>query len=93
MKRINWRLIFKFWLIVQFFCILFKIDSLQNNLFLIITFPVLLIIILLVFGLASRPNSLKEFREKEDHFDQLEFEKWEKSFNRNRKINKITNWW
>ena len=87
-KNINWKKIFKYWAIIQGFIILSKMDSLYDDLFFVITTPIILICFLLVhtFTYNVGPNM-----ENGEHLllQQKEFEDYEKAFNRQKKIDKI----
>lgn len=87
-KNINWKKIFKYWAIIQGFIIVSKMDSLYDDLFFVITTPIILISFLLVhtFTYNVGPNM-----ENGEHLllQQKEFEDYEKAFNRQKKIDKI----
>ena len=91
-NNLNWKKLFKYWAIIQGFIILSKIDSLYDDLFFIITTPIILICFLLVhtFTYNVGPNV-----ENGEHLllQQKEFEDYEKAFNRQKKIDKIIKGW
>jgi hypothetical protein len=86
-KNLNWKKVFKYWSIIQGFIILSKMDSLYDDLFFVITTPIIFICYLLVHTFTyNGPNM-----ENNEHLllQQKEFEDYEKAFNRQKKIDKI----
>ena len=91
-KNTNWRVVFKYWAIIQGFIILSKMDSLYDDLFFVIITPIIVICFILVyrFTYSVAPNV-----ENGEHLllQQKEFEDYEKAFNRQKKIDKIIKGW
>lgn len=91
-KNTNWKKVFKHWAIIQGFIILSKMDSLYDDLFFVIITPIIAICFILVhrFTYSVAPN----VENGEDLLlQQKEFEDYEKSFNRQKKIDKIIKGW
>jgi len=86
-KNINWRKVFKYWVIIQGFIILSKTDSLYDDLLFVITTPIILICFLLVHLFTNVEKG------EDILLHQKEFEDYEKSFNRQKKIDKIIKGW
>ena len=91
-NNLDWKKLFKYWAIIQGFIILSKMDSLYDDLFFVITTPLILICFLLVhtFTYSVGPNVEKG---EDLLLQQKEFEDYEKSFNRQKKIDKIIKGW
>jgi len=66
-----------------------KFDQLYDNIIFVLVTPIFLICFLLIYGLFYDMNTLKVYGETEEMFDQKEYEDYEKSFNRQKRINKI----
>jgi uncharacterized membrane protein len=87
-NNIIWEKIFKYWAIIQGFIILSKMDSLYDDLFFVITTPIILICFLLVHTFTYNVGSNVENGEYL-LLQQKEFEDYKKTFNRQKKIDKI----
>jgi hypothetical protein len=87
-KNINWKVIFKYWAICQGFMIISRIGEIWENIYLIIFIPILLITFLLFYFLTYNVGPVKEYGE-EKVLDQVDFQNYEKAFNRQKKIDKI----
>lgn len=87
-KNVNWKKAFKYWMIIQGFIILSKMDSLYDDLFFVIVTPIMVMSYLLVFLFS---NSMEPNKENGEHLllQQKEFEDYEKAFKRQKKIDKI----
>jgi hypothetical protein len=88
-KRIRWIKVFKYWFFCQLFFAMSKFDQLYDNIIFVLVTPIFLICFLLIYGLFYDMNTLKVYGETEEMFDQKEYEDYEKSFNRQKRINKI----
>lgn len=88
-KRIRWGKVFKYWFFCQLFFIISKFDQIYDNIIFVLVTPIFLICFLLIYGLFYDMNTLKVYGETEEMFDQKEYEEYEKSFIRQRRINKI----
>ena len=80
---------FKYLFFCQLFFVISKFDQLYDNIIFVLVTPIFLICFLLIYGLFYDMNTLKVYGETEEMFDQKEYEDYEKSFNRQRQINKI----
>ena len=91
-NNLNWKKLFKYWAIIQGFIILSKMDSLYDDLFFVIITPIIVICFILVyrFTYSVGPNVEKG---EDLLLQQKEFEDYEKSFNRQKKIDKIIKGW
>jgi hypothetical protein len=87
-KNINWKVIFKYWAICQGFMIISRIGEIWENIYLIIFIPILLITFLLFYYFTYNVGPVKEYGE-EKVLDQVDFQNYEKAFNRKKKIDKI----
>lgn len=89
-KNINWKKVFKYWMIIQGFILLSKMDSLLDDLFFVIVTPIMLMSYLLIFLFS---NSMEPNKENGEDLllQQKEFEDYEKYFKRQKKLNKILN--
>lgn len=85
-NNINWKKVFKYWVIIQGFIILSKMDSLYDDLLFVITTPIIFICFLLVHLFT---HSIESNKENGLLLQQKEFEDYEKAFNRQKKIDKI----
>lgn len=88
-QRIRWGKVFKYWFFCQLFFMVSKFGQLSENIFLVFLTPIFLICFLLIYGLFYDMNALKVYRETEEMFEQKEYEDYEKSFNRQKRIDKI----
>jgi hypothetical protein len=83
-KNIDWKKVFKYWAIFQSIILLSKLDKIQENIFFIIAFPLVIILFLLIRVFSSEKST-----QEKDILNQREFEDYEKAFNRQKKIDKI----
>ena len=87
-NNVNWKKAFKYWMIIQGFIILSKMNSLYDDLLFVIVTPIMLMSYLLIFLFS---NSMEPSKENGEDLllQQKEFEDYEKAFNRQKKIDKI----
>lgn len=82
-KRINWLILLKYWAIIQFFC-LFGDLTISGK----IIFPVFILIFLILHAF-SNPDPEKNHIENTIVKNSPDFQQWQKSEERNKKINQI----
>jgi hypothetical protein len=87
-SNISWMKVLKYWAICQGFILFSKMNSIYEERYFIILTPIVLLLFLLVYYLSYNSGPIQEYGE-EKILDQEYFQNYKKSFQRQKKIDKI----
>lgn len=81
-RTIRWKYVLKIWLVVQLVCLVLNANQLSDKWVLILLFPLDIVYLLVVY-------SLFYIKPSKDEINTEDFEKYKKSFERNKKLEKL----
>mgnify|MGYP003402530935 CR=1 FL=1 len=80
-KSINYRKVFNFWALMQVAIVYLFIDRMMDNIVIVVGFPFIIVMFVLLYVIYMTPYNVK--------IDEKEYKEYEKSFNRDKNIDKI----
>lgn len=80
-KSINYRKVFNFWALMQIAIVYLFIDRMMDNIAIVVGFPFIIVMFVLLYVIYMTPYNVK--------IDEKEYKEYEKSFNRDKNIDKI----
>jgi len=88
-KRIRWVRVIKYWVIIQGLTILANYDDIWDKIYETILFPLFIMLFLILYAMSYTTTSGNGSNRTIINDNQKEFEEFEKSFIRNKKIKKL----